>query len=56
MADMKAIADALISGNREEVVKLVQAAIDEKTPPGTILNDGLIKGMQLFVVPCTGNI
>jgi 5-methyltetrahydrofolate--homocysteine methyltransferase len=47
MADMQAIADAIIKGQREEVVKLVQAAIDEKVDPRVILNDGLIAGMNV---------
>jgi len=47
MADMQAIADALIKGQREEVVELVQKALDEGTEPATILNDGLIAGMNV---------
>ena len=47
MADMQAIADAIIGGKREEVVELVKAALDEGTAPKTILNDGLIAGMNV---------
>ncbi len=47
MADMQAIADALIGGKREEVVNLVQKAIDEGVPAGTILTEGLIAGMNV---------
>ena len=46
MADMQAIADALIGGKREEVVDLVKQAIDEGTDAATILNEGLIVGMN----------
>ena len=47
MAEMQAIADALIKGDREEVVKLVQEALDAGVGPGEILNEGLIAGMQV---------
>ena len=46
MADMQAIANALIGGKREEVVELVKQALDEGVAAQTILNDGLIKGMN----------
>ena len=42
MADMAAIAENLISGKKDEVASLVQAAIDEGVDAGTILNDGLV--------------
>jgi 5-methyltetrahydrofolate--homocysteine methyltransferase len=47
MADMAAIADNLISGKKDEVASLVQAAIDEGVDAGTILNDGLVAGMSV---------
>ena len=47
MADMQAIADAIIKGDREGVVELVKAALDEGADPASILNDGLIAGMQV---------
>jgi len=46
MADMKAIADALINGKREVVVDLVKKALDEGVGPETILNEALIVGMN----------
>ena len=46
MADMQAIANALIKGKREEVVDLVKQAIDEGTAAETILTEGLIVGMN----------
>jgi 5-methyltetrahydrofolate--homocysteine methyltransferase len=47
MADMQAIADALIGGKREEVVNLVQKALDEGADPQAILKEGLIAGMDV---------
>lgn len=47
MGDMQAIADALINGKREKVVELVQKALDEGVGAATILNDGLIAGMNV---------
>ncbi len=47
MADMQAIASALIAGKRDEVAAKVTAALDEGLDPGTILNDGLIAGMSV---------
>ncbi len=47
MADMAAIAENLISGKKNDVVSLVQAAIDEGVDAGTILNDGLVAGMSV---------
>jgi len=46
MADMKAIAQAIINGKREVVVDLVKKALAEDVPPGKILDDGLIAGMN----------
>ena len=46
MADMQPLADAIIKGKREEVVELVQKALDEGVEAKTILNDGLIAGMN----------
>ena len=46
MADMQAIANAIINGKREEVVELVKQALDEGVGPEEILNEGLITGMN----------
>ena len=45
--DMQAIANAVISGNRELVVELVKKAIETGVPPGDILEKGLIAGMEV---------
>ncbi len=48
MADLQAIADALIKGDRNTVVELTQKAIDEGVGPADILEKGLIGGMNVI--------
>jgi 5-methyltetrahydrofolate--homocysteine methyltransferase len=47
MADLKAIADALIKGDRNTVVELTKKALAEKVAPAEILQKGLIAGMSV---------
>jgi 5-methyltetrahydrofolate--homocysteine methyltransferase len=47
MADLQALADALIRGKRDEVVNAVQAALDEGVAPQEVLDSGLIAGMNV---------
>jgi 5-methyltetrahydrofolate--homocysteine methyltransferase len=47
MADLKALADALINGKRDEVTKLVKEAMAAKVPVANILSEGLIAGMSV---------
>ncbi len=47
MADLSALAENLINGKANEVKELTQKALDEGVPPGEILNEGLIKGMNV---------
>jgi len=47
MADMEAIANAIIKGDREGVVELVKSALAEGEGPEKILNEGLIAGMNV---------
>ncbi len=47
MADLKALSEALIKGKKDDVVSLVQAALDDGAAPEEILNDGLIAGMSV---------
>ena len=47
MADLQAIAEALIKGDRDTVVELTRKALDEGTAPGEILENGLIAGMSV---------
>ena len=47
MADLQAIADAVIRGDRDTVASLAQAAVDEGVAPEQIINEGLIAGMNV---------
>jgi 5-methyltetrahydrofolate--homocysteine methyltransferase len=47
MADLQAIADALIKGDRDTVSSLTQAAVDEGVSAKEILDDGLVAGMNV---------
>lgn len=48
MADYTALQKALYEGNASKVKELVEAAVAEGTDPQEILNEGLIKGMQIL--------
>jgi 5-methyltetrahydrofolate--homocysteine methyltransferase len=47
MADLEAIASAVIEGKRDVVTQKVQEAVDEKVHPGDVLTKGLIAGMAV---------
>jgi len=47
MADLAALADALIRGDRDTVADLTRQAVDEEIPPKQILDEGLIAGMNV---------
>src|SRR5512146_806378 len=47
MADLQAIADALIKGDRNKVVELTKQALAEGAAPADVLNKGLIAGMSV---------
>jgi len=47
MADLKAIAEGLIRGDRNIVVELTKQALAEEMSPKEILNEGLIAGMNV---------
>jgi len=47
MADLQALAEALIKGNRDKVAELTRQAIDEGVGPKDILEKGLIAGMDV---------
>jgi len=47
MADLKALADAVIKGDQNTAVDITKAALEEGTPPKSVLNDGLIAGMDV---------
>ncbi|MCG3178932.1 MAG: Methionine synthase [Phycisphaerae bacterium] len=46
MADLKALADAVISGNHTKAVELTKQALGEKTAPEDVLQKGLVAGMD----------
>ena len=47
MADLNAITNSLIGGDAGTLTGLVQGAVNEGMAPKEILNDGLIKGMDI---------
>src|SRR4030042_4747702 len=47
MADLKALAEAVIKGDQKTAVKIPKAAIDEGTAAKKILDEGLIAGMDV---------
>jgi 5-methyltetrahydrofolate--homocysteine methyltransferase len=47
MIYLSALAENLINGEVEGVKELTQKALDEGVPPGEILDEGLIKGMNV---------
>ena len=48
MADLKAVADAIIKGDRDTTIAKVEEAIKEKVPAQQILNEGLMAGMSVI--------
>jgi 5-methyltetrahydrofolate--homocysteine methyltransferase len=47
MADLKALADAVIKGDQNTAVEVTTAALAEGTPPKSVLEQGLIAGMDV---------
>jgi len=50
MADLQALADAVIKGDRNTAVDITKTALDEGTGAENILNQGLIAGMDVIGV------
>jgi 5-methyltetrahydrofolate--homocysteine methyltransferase len=50
MADLKALADAVIKGDQATAVNITKAALGDGTAPKTILDQGLIAGMDVVGV------
>jgi len=48
MADLKALADAVIKGDQSAAVEITKDALEEGTPAESVLNDGLIAGMDVI--------
>ena len=47
MANLKALADAVIKGDQSAAVQITKAALEDGTPPESVLNEGLIAGMDV---------
>jgi len=48
MADLEALADAIIKGDQNAAVEITKAALDEGTAAESVLNNGLIAGMDVI--------
>ncbi len=48
MADLKALADAVIKGDQNTAVEITKAALAEGTPAKSVLDEGLIAGMDVI--------
>jgi 5-methyltetrahydrofolate--homocysteine methyltransferase len=55
MADMEALSQAVIKGDQKTAVEITQAGIDEGMNPKSILEDGLIHGMNYIGVRFKAN-
>jgi len=47
MADLNALAEAIIKGDQNAAVEVTKTALDEGTAAESVLNDGLIAGMDI---------
>lgn len=47
MADLKALADAVINGDQNAALEITKAALEEGTPAKDVLDNGLIAGMDI---------
>lgn len=47
MADLKALAEAVIKGDQNAAVKMTKSALEQGTPAKNILDEGLIAGMDV---------
>jgi 5-methyltetrahydrofolate--homocysteine methyltransferase len=47
MADLRALAEALIKGDRNTTVELTKQALEEGVPPEEVLNKALVAGMDV---------
>jgi 5-methyltetrahydrofolate--homocysteine methyltransferase len=55
MADLKALSQAIIKGDQATATKITQQAISEGVAPGTILEEGLIAGMNTIGIRFKAN-
>jgi 5-methyltetrahydrofolate--homocysteine methyltransferase len=47
MADLKALAEAIIKGDQNTAVEITRSALEEGTPAESVLNEGLVAGMDV---------
>ena len=47
MADLKALADAVINGDQNTALEITKAALEEGTAAKDVLDNGLIAGMDI---------
>ena len=55
MADLKALSEAVIKGDQNKALEITKAAISEGMAPASILNEGLIAGMNVIGVRFKNN-
>lgn len=55
MADLKALANAVIKGNQAESVRLTREALEQGMAPKKVLDEGLIAGMNVIGVRFKAN-
>ncbi len=55
MADLSKLSEAIIKGDQATAVEVTTQALDEGTSPETVLNDGLIGGMNVIGVRFKNN-
>ncbi|MBN2511503.1 MAG: corrinoid protein [Sedimentisphaerales bacterium] len=55
MADLKALSEAVIKGDQKTAVEITRQALTEGMPPASILNEGLIAGMNVIGVRFKAN-
>lgn len=55
MADLKALSEAIIKGDQKTAVEMTRQALTEGVPPASILNEGLIAGMNVIGVRFKAN-
>jgi 5-methyltetrahydrofolate--homocysteine methyltransferase len=55
MADLKALSQAIIKGDQATATRLTQQALTEGTAPGTVLEQGLIAGMNVIGIRFKAN-
>ena len=48
MTDLSALSESVVTGDAEKVEKLTRTALDEGMTPIQILNDGLVRGMDVI--------